>query len=266
MRVELAAARSRRCEVHGNDQDRDHNPDHDETHRPQLLVGSLPNQSSRNERLLSETMPGDAARFWRESLGSWAIPEPILAAAPESPWVLPPAVFARAAQRAVADAYGGPSRRRASEALPEGGSVLDVGVGGGAASVPLAPPAQLLVAVDESADMLDAFARAADHRGVNHTEVLGTWPDVAHRVERADVAVCHHVVYNVAELVPFVEALISHARRRVVLELTARHPLTTSNWLCVSCTVWSGPPRRWPPTPRGRLGRIRPRASGPRAR
>jgi hypothetical protein len=37
--------------------------------------------------------------------------------------------------------------------------------------------------------------------------------------------VCHHVVYNVADLVPFVAALDAHARRRVVLELPRHHPL-----------------------------------------
>jgi hypothetical protein len=42
----------------------------------------------------------------------------------------------------------------------------------------------------------------------------------------ADVVVCHHVAYNVADLAGFAEALTTHARRRVVLELGATHPLT----------------------------------------
>jgi hypothetical protein len=40
-----------------------------------------------------------------------------------------------------------------------------------------------------------------------------------------DVAVCAHVLYNVADLVPFVTALTSHARALVVVEVTATHPL-----------------------------------------
>jgi hypothetical protein len=36
------------------------------------------------------------------------------------------------------------------------------------------------------------------------------------------------VLYNVPGLVPFVEALAQRARRRVVIELTARHPLVDS--------------------------------------
>ncbi|HSH23043.1 MAG TPA: methyltransferase domain-containing protein [Acidimicrobiales bacterium] len=150
---------------------------------------------------------------------------------PESPWALPPAVFARAAEHAVADADGGPSRRRALEALDEGATVVDVGVGGGAASLPLAPPAQHLVGVDQSPDMLATFAHAADEQGVDHLEVVGRWPDVADEVPVADVVMCHHVAYNVAELVPFVAALTSHARRRVVLELTSEHPRARTNWL-----------------------------------
>jgi hypothetical protein len=39
------------------------------------------------------------------------------------------------------------------------------------------------------------------------------------------VVVCHHVLYNVPDLEPFAAALTDHARRRVVAELTDRHPL-----------------------------------------
>ena len=42
---------------------------------------------------------------------------------------------------------------------------------------------------------------------------------------------CHHVFYNVADIEPFVNELTSHARRRVVVEMTARHPLTWLNAL-----------------------------------
>ena len=47
---------------------------------------------------------------------------------------------------------------------------------------------------------------------------------MAGQVEPGDVVVCHHVLYNVANVVPFVEALSEHARRRVVIEITERHP------------------------------------------
>jgi len=109
-----------------------------------------------------------------------------------------------------------PSHRRALEALPQGGDVLDVGAGRCAMSLPLRPPARGIIAVDVSAAMLqDSEADVT---------VLGRWPEVADRAGRADVVVCGHVLYNVAELAPFVRALDAAARRRVVVELTREHP------------------------------------------
>jgi hypothetical protein len=54
--------------------------------------------------------------------------------------------------------------------------------------------------------------------------VEGRWPDVAGRAGPADVVVCANVAYNVGSLGPFVAALTSAARHRVVLELSAVHP------------------------------------------
>ena len=117
-----------------------------------------------------------------------------------------------------------PSRARAVEALPPAGSVLDVGAGGGAASLPLAPPAVRIAAVDESAAMLDSFAAGAERRRVAHAESGAAGPNASWATPAADVVVCHHVVYNVPDLASFLAALDRHARRRVVVELTARHP------------------------------------------
>jgi SAM-dependent methyltransferase len=166
----------------------------------------------------------EASARWSRQLAEWAIPETVLAAAPESPWGFPPGLFARSAERALADPGFTPSRRRATEAVPSGGSVLDVGAGAGAASLPLAPPAGVLIAVDESQAMLDVFAHGADRSGARHTEIVGRWPDVAPSTPNTDVVVCHHVVYNVGDLAPFLAALTGHAARRVVVELTDRHP------------------------------------------
>jgi SAM-dependent methyltransferase len=161
---------------------------------------------------------------WREQLDGWAIPTEILAAAPESPWAFPVGLFRSRARRA-GSRPATPSNREAARHLPAGGSVLDVGAGGGAASLPLAGLAGRLVAVDESPDMVAAFLAAAEAAGVPASGVEGRWPEVAGRVAPADVVVCHHVLYNVADLAPFADALTGHARRRVVAELTDRHPL-----------------------------------------
>lgn len=161
-----------------------------------------------------------AAQRWRRELAEWRIPDEILEAAPESPYGFPPEFFR--APHAPADT---PSRRRAAEALPEGGTVLDVGCGGGAASLALAPDVGEIVGVDPSAELLGELTAAAAQRGVSVRTVLGNWPDVADQVPPADVVLCHHVVYNVPDLVDFVTALSRHARRRVVLELTRTHPM-----------------------------------------
>lgn len=169
-----------------------------------------------------------AAEHWAEQLGAWAIPDEILEAAPESPWGFSLGLFeSRADEARDRDT---PSRRRALDALPDGGSVLDVGCGAGAGGLPLVPPAGRLIGVDEGADMLEAFARRAETAGVDHTEIEGRWPDVADGVPETDVVVCHNVLYNAPDIVPFVRALDAHARRRVVCELTDEHPM-----------VWMGP-------------------------
>jgi SAM-dependent methyltransferase len=163
-----------------------------------------------------------AADDWAEALASWAIPEEILAGAPADPWAYPVGHFIHAAE--VALERETPSVRRALGGLPVGGTVLDVGCGAGAASLPLAQHASAIVGVDESAAMLEAFAERAGALGIAHFEIEGRWPDVADRVVATDIVVSNHVLYNVAEIVPFARALTGHARRRVVVELTAEHP------------------------------------------
>ena len=173
---------------------------------------------------------------WARDLASWAIPPAILDAAPESPYGFPSELFARRGDRAAAGdgrAVPTPTTARALEALVEPGAVLDVGVGGGATSLPLAARCTRLIAVDGQIDMLEAVtARAAD-LGLPVTSVFGRWPDVAPDTPRAEVAVCGHVAYNVPELGDFLRALSAHARRRVVIELTESHPLSWMNDLWV---------------------------------
>jgi hypothetical protein len=170
-----------------------------------------------------------AAEKWRRALADWAIPEEILANAPEPPWSFSPEMFARRAEQLLARPTDSPSRRRAIEAIPDRGSVLDVGVGGGAGCLPLVPPAALLIGVDQGRGMLDAFAAAADRLGVAHREVCGNWPDAAAEVGPVDVVVSHHVLYNVGDLAPFVGALTTHARNRVVVEISGDHPTSNLN-------------------------------------
>ena len=169
---------------------------------------------------------------WRGDLSAWAIPERITSAVAESPWVLPRQVFARRADR-LTGAPGGASYERAWEALAPSGTVLDVGSGAGAACLPLAPRATTVTAVDSDERMLAMLAERADGIGLGLRPVAGQWPAVAPQVPPADVVTCHHVIYNVPDVEPFLAALTSHARRRVVVEITTVHPLTALSplWL-----------------------------------
>jgi SAM-dependent methyltransferase len=167
---------------------------------------------------------GDAIRRWRELLAAWAIPERITAAVVDSPWTPPTAVFAR---RADASRPGGESWRRAVRALP--GTLLDVGSGAGAASLPLARHVTHLTAVDASAAMLSALDDRAARVSVPTRTIVGRWPDIADEVPPSDVVVCHHVFYNAPDLDRFAAALSEHARRRVVVELSPAHPMRPLN-------------------------------------
>jgi SAM-dependent methyltransferase len=181
----------------------------------------------------------DAAQRWREQLEAWAIPEEILRAVPDSPWRHPTEVFAKRADSYVARPVGVSWERAiaALEAWPRqpapGGTVLDVGAGAGAASLPLARATTELVAVDPNRAMLDALAERAATLNLPTRLVQGTWPDSASIVDEVDVVVCHHVLYNVQDLPPFARALADHARRRVVVELPPAHPMRALNplWL-----------------------------------
>ncbi|HTT53979.1 MAG TPA: class I SAM-dependent methyltransferase [Streptosporangiaceae bacterium] len=169
---------------------------------------------------------------WRDDLAAWAIPDDITAAVPDSPWVLPRQVFARRADRLRRDPSG-PSFQREWDTLDPPGSVLDVGAGAGAACLPLAPRATALTAVDSDPGLLGLLAERARAAGLEPRLVAGPWPEAAAQTAPADVVTCHNVLYNVPDLGPFLAALTGHARRRVVVELTAAHPLTALNplWL-----------------------------------
>jgi hypothetical protein len=104
-----------------------------------------------------------AARRWALALEEWAIPEEILASAPASPWGFPPEFFADGARRALAEPLT-PTHQEITRAMPGGGVLLDVGSGAGAASVPVAPPAGRIVAVDQDPAMLEALADLAADR------------------------------------------------------------------------------------------------------
>jgi len=166
-----------------------------------------------------------AAATWSADLASWAIPPEILEQAAIAPWTHQVKRFL-VPDGPIPDS---PSHATARAALPTGGSVLDVGCGGGRAAMALVPPASHVTGVDHQQGMLDAFTGAALRAGAGSATYLGDWPAVADDVPEADVVVCHHVLFNVPDLVPFLDALNAHALRRVIIEIPTRHPLSWLN-------------------------------------
>jgi SAM-dependent methyltransferase len=158
---------------------------------------------------------------WDAAIAEHIPPDWILRQAPESPLAYPPSLFRASNGRVTASM----TERMARAGLGSDKSVLDVGSGGGAASIGLAAHARTLVAVDPSTAMLANFAEAAESAGVAHREIVGRWPDVADRAPRCDVVLCRNVVYLVDDgIAPFVSALADRAVNRVVVELTEQHP------------------------------------------
>jgi SAM-dependent methyltransferase len=179
-----------------------------------------------------------AAERWAAGLRALAIPDDLLAGAPGDPYAFAAGAFQ---VDPVAEPVDTPSRRAALAALPEGGSVLDVGCGGGAASLALRPRVGSIVGVDTRPAALVDLVAAADEAGIEVRTVQGAWPEVADDAGLADVVVCHHVAYNVADVVPFLVALRAAARRRLVLEVTANHPWEWFRPLWPELTTWDRP-------------------------
>jgi SAM-dependent methyltransferase len=121
------------------------------------------------------------------------------------------------------------SHQRAREAMPAGGSVLDIGCGGGIGAFGITPPAAHVIGVDEQEEMLKLFENNAANYGATVETLLGQWPAVAEQTPVADVVTVHHVAFNVGDIVPFITALNTHARKRVVIAVPVIHPMSNMN-------------------------------------
>jgi len=165
-----------------------------------------------------------ASEKWKQDLESWGIPQEIIDQAPESPWIHPPVLFQIPQQIELT-----PSHQKAFEALPVDGSILDIGCGGGIAAFAMGNKARKVIGVDHQPEMLEMFTENAKARNIDSVVHVGFWPAIEDEVEVADVVTSHHVVYNVPDIVPFIQALNSHARKRVVIEMPQQHPRSSSN-------------------------------------
>jgi SAM-dependent methyltransferase len=87
-------------------------------------------------------------------------------------------------------------------------TLIDVGAGTGRHSVPLAERLEWVTAVEPSEGMRSHIP-ARD----NITVVASSWEDA--EVAAADLVICNHVLYGIADPVPFVTKLERSARERV---------------------------------------------------
>ena len=102
------------------------------------------------------------------------------------------------------------------ELTPDGGTVLDVGGGAGRFAIPLAIKCRKATVVDPSPSMLEQLDEAvADIEGISVADVNADWQTV--EIDSADMVLCSHVVYGVADIQPFLQKLHDHADERVVM-------------------------------------------------
>lgn len=154
-----------------------------------------------------------AVEQWTEELLGWALPEEILEAAPANPYAFPADVI----RTATRDPRQTPTGAAITDVLAPGATILDVGCGAGRISAPFTDTYRVI-----GVEPRPNLAEVAAERGV---EVLqGRWPDIAQQAGDAPVVLCTHVLYDVPDPAPFLTALHSAATRRVVLEVTRRHP------------------------------------------
>jgi SAM-dependent methyltransferase len=97
-------------------------------------------------------------------------------------------------------------------------TLIDVGAGTGRHSAPLAGRLDWVTAVEPSQGMRDRIPRAD-----NMTVIGSSWQDA--EPAPADLLICCHVLYPVAEPVPFIEKMERAARERVFIVLRdSPHP------------------------------------------
>lgn len=104
------------------------------------------------------------------------------------------------------------------EQLVGAGSLLDVGAGTGRYALPLARIAGRVTAIEPSAGMRSYLEAAVAEQGLGTiTVVPETWE--AARVEPHDVALVSHVLYPIADVVPFIRKVDAASRRACVVVL-----------------------------------------------
>ncbi len=118
-----------------------------------------------------------------------------------------------------------PVLNRLWEEITPGSTALDVGGGGGRYALPLALHCEQVTVVDPSVSMIDGLRVGAQEANVSNLSIVpGLWEEV--EVDPADVVLCANVVYDVAEIEPFIRKLEAHAKDRVFVLAYMESPLS----------------------------------------
>jgi SAM-dependent methyltransferase len=114
---------------------------------------------------------------------------------------------------------------RVRAAVAEKTTVLDVGAGTGRHTLALAPHVTRVTAVEPSAAMLGLLREDLDAQKVANVDTVAAgWLQA--EVEAADVVICSHVLYPIADVEPFLRKLTERAKQRVFVYLRV-DPLPT---------------------------------------
>ena len=99
-----------------------------------------------------------------------------------------------------------------TEALGTDGTLLDVGAGAGRYALPIAQRGFAVTAVEPSGGMRRNLEERVQQAGVANLHIVGsTWQ--AASVAPHDVVLASHILYPIADVVPFIQKLVAHARR-----------------------------------------------------
>jgi SAM-dependent methyltransferase len=139
------------------------------------------------------------------------------------PWAARAGQFAAASQRQPQpDSF----MRALLPRLRPSDTVLDIGAGTGRYLPALAAAVREVIAIEPSAAMRAEMQRVIAAEGLENVTVLAeSWPPTGPIA--GDVAISAHVVYGVAEVGPFLQAMDGAARRSCHLYLGLHHPAAT---------------------------------------
>lgn len=99
-----------------------------------------------------------------------------------------------------------------AETLGSEGTLLDVGAGAGRYALPLAQRGFAVTAVEPSAGMRRNLLERLQQTGLDQVRIVPSgWEEAV--VEPHDVVLASHILYPIADIVPFLRKLVAHARR-----------------------------------------------------